>query len=87
MLQIIIICRRSHSSCDHLQHVVSRPIANAHEVTTDNVEEWWEETAGLIRYCGEEVCGSCTPFCEILLLFVCTPFSKIGHIDVVDSNV
>ena len=32
-------------------------MANAHEVTTENVEEWWEETAGLIRSCGEEVCG------------------------------
>ena len=36
--------------------VVER-MANAHEVTTENVEEWWEETAGLIRSCGEEVCG------------------------------
>ena len=36
--------------------VVER-MAIAHEVTTENVEEWWEETAGLIRSCGEEVCG------------------------------
>ena len=36
--------------------VVER-MANAHEVTTENGEEWWEETAGLIRSCGEEVCG------------------------------
>ena len=36
--------------------VVER-MANAHEVTTENVEEWWEETSGLIRSCGEEVCG------------------------------
>ena len=36
--------------------VVER-MTNAHEVTTENVEEWWEETAGLIRSCGEEVCG------------------------------
>ena len=36
--------------------VVER-MANAHEVTTENVKEWWEETAGLIRSCGEEVCG------------------------------
>ena len=36
--------------------VVER-MANAHEVTTENVEELWEETAGLIRSCGEEVCG------------------------------
>ena len=28
--------------------VVER-MANAHEMTTENVEEWWEETAGLIR--------------------------------------
>ena len=26
-------------------------------MTTENVEERWEETAGLIRSCGEEVCG------------------------------
>ena len=26
--------------------VVER-MANAHEVTTENVEEWWEETAGV----------------------------------------
>ena len=38
------------------RNVVER-MANAHEVTTENVEEWWEETAGLIRSCGEEVCG------------------------------
>ena len=36
--------------------VVER-MANAHEVTTENGEEWWEETAWLIRSCGEEVCG------------------------------
>ena len=36
--------------------VVER-MANAHEVTTENVEEWWEETSGLIRSCEEEVCG------------------------------
>ena len=36
--------------------VVER-MANSYEVTTENVEEWWEETAGLIRSCGEEVCG------------------------------
>ena len=36
--------------------VVGR-MTNAHEVSTENVEEWWEETAGLIRSCGEEVCG------------------------------
>ena len=36
--------------------VVER-MANTHDVTTENVEEWWEETVGLIRYCGEEVCG------------------------------
>ena len=36
--------------------VVER-MANAHEVTTENGEKWWEETAGLIRSCGEEVCG------------------------------
>ena len=36
--------------------VVER-MANTHVVTTENVEESWEETAGLIRYCGEEVCG------------------------------
>ena len=36
--------------------VVER-MANTHEVTTGNAEEWWEETAGLIRSCGEEVCG------------------------------
>ena len=36
--------------------VVER-MANAHEVTTDNVEEWWEDNAGLSRSCGEEVCG------------------------------
>ena len=32
-------------------------MANAHEVTTENVEEWWEENAGFIRSCGEKVCG------------------------------
>ena len=36
--------------------VVER-MANAHELTTENVEEWWEETAGFISSCGEEVCG------------------------------
>ena len=36
--------------------MVCERMANTHEVTTDNVEEWWEETAGLIRSCGEEVC-------------------------------
>ena len=36
--------------------VVER-MANTHDVTTENVEEWWEETVGLIRSCGEEVCG------------------------------
>ena len=36
--------------------VVER-MANTHEGTTENVEEWWEETARLIRSCGEEVCG------------------------------
>ena len=38
------------------RRVVER-MANAHGVTAENVEEWWDETAEMIRYCGEEVCG------------------------------
>ena len=41
---------------DFRRSVVER-MANAHEVTTENGEEWWEETAGLIRSWGEVVCG------------------------------
>ena len=39
---------------DFRRSVVER-MANTHEVTTEHVDEWWEETAGLIRSCGEEV--------------------------------
>ena len=42
---------------DEFRRSVVERMANAHEVTTENVEEWWEETAGLIRSCGDEVCG------------------------------
>ena len=42
---------------EEFRRITVERMATAHEVTTENVEEWWEETAGLIRSCGEEVCG------------------------------
>ena len=42
---------------DEFRRSVVERMANAHEVTIENGEEWWEETAGLIRSCGVEVCG------------------------------
>ena len=40
-------------------NIVER-LSGKDEVTTENVEEWWEETAEQIRKCGEEVCGRST---------------------------
>ena len=50
-----MVCLQYEVREEFRRSVVER-MSNA-QVTTENVEEWWEETAGLIRYCGEEVCG------------------------------
>ena len=48
---------KNNEVSEEFRRSVVERMANAHEVTTENVEEWWEETAGLIRSCGEKVCG------------------------------